>query len=102
MPGKTYSVAPKRAHLVKNAGGSSAMFFVLQGIGEYDLFPAPKGVTESRCRWRELLPSARRFAVLVNIANAASARSLITGTQQAALTIGIQVEFVFASDEEEI
>jgi quercetin dioxygenase-like cupin family protein len=43
MPGGTYSVAPKRAHLVKNAGGSSAVFFVLQGIGEYDFVSAPKG-----------------------------------------------------------
>jgi putative ABC transport system substrate-binding protein len=51
---------------------------------------------------REVLPSAKRFAVLVNIANAGSARSLITGTQQAVLSIGMQVEFVFASDEEEI
>jgi quercetin dioxygenase-like cupin family protein len=43
MPGETYSVAPKRAHLVKNAGGSSAVFFVLQGIGKYDFVSAPKG-----------------------------------------------------------
>ena len=51
---------------------------------------------------RELQPMAKRFAVLVNIVNAESARSLITGTQTAALTIGVQIEFVFASTEEEI
>ena len=50
----------------------------------------------------DLLPIAKRFAVLVNIVNAESARSLITGTQTAALTIGVQIEFVFASTEEEI
>jgi quercetin dioxygenase-like cupin family protein len=43
MPGQTYSVPPKRAHLVKNAGDFSAVFFVLQGVGQYDFFPAPKG-----------------------------------------------------------
>ncbi len=50
----------------------------------------------------ELLPAAKRFAVLVNIGNAESARSLITGTQTAALTIGVQTEIVFASVEREI
>ena len=34
--GQTYSVPPKRPHLVTNAGDSSATFLVLQGIGEYD------------------------------------------------------------------
>ena len=43
MPGQTFSVAPKRAHLVKNAGDFSAVFFVLQGIGEYDFLPLPEG-----------------------------------------------------------
>jgi putative ABC transport system substrate-binding protein len=50
----------------------------------------------------ELLPSAKRLAVLVNIVNGGSARSLITVTQAAALAIGLQLEFVFASDEREI
>jgi putative ABC transport system substrate-binding protein len=50
----------------------------------------------------ELLPMAKRFAVLVNIANAESARSLIASTQTGALAIGVQIEFVFASMEEEI
>ena len=35
-PGETYSVRPGRAHLVTNAGQTSATFLVLQGIGEYD------------------------------------------------------------------
>jgi len=42
MPGQTYSVPPKRAHLVKNDGDLSAVFFVLQGIGDYDFFPSPE------------------------------------------------------------
>ena len=48
MPGQTYSVPPKRAHLVKNASDFSAVFFVLQGIGEYDFFPAPEGPHSER------------------------------------------------------
>jgi hypothetical protein len=39
-PGQTYSVAPKRPHLVTNAGDTSAVFLVLQGIGEYDFCAA--------------------------------------------------------------
>ena len=38
-PGETYSVSPRRPHLVTNAGESSATFLVLQGIGEYDYVP---------------------------------------------------------------
>jgi len=38
-PGQTYAVPPKRPHLVTNAGDSSAIFLVLQGIGEYDFVP---------------------------------------------------------------
>ncbi|HEY7240771.1 MAG TPA: cupin domain-containing protein [Burkholderiales bacterium] len=38
-PGATYSVAPRRPHLVTNAGEASATFLVLQGIGEYDFVP---------------------------------------------------------------
>ena len=41
-PGQTYSVPPGRRHLVTNAGNTSAVFFVLQGIGEYDFCPTPK------------------------------------------------------------
>ena len=43
MPGQTYSVPPTRPHLVKNAGDVSAVFFVLQGIGEYDFVPTHEG-----------------------------------------------------------
>ncbi len=38
-PGETYSVPPRRAHLVTNAGDRSVTFLVLQGIGEYDYVP---------------------------------------------------------------
>jgi mannose-6-phosphate isomerase-like protein (cupin superfamily) len=37
--GQTYSVPPKRPHLVTNGGETSATFLVLQGIGEYDFVP---------------------------------------------------------------
>ena len=38
-PGQTYSVPPGRPHLVTNAGGGSATFLDLQGMGEYDFIP---------------------------------------------------------------
>ncbi len=38
-PGDTYSVRPRRPHLVTNAGDASATFLVLQGIGQYDYIP---------------------------------------------------------------
>ncbi|MDH3318714.1 MAG: cupin domain-containing protein [Betaproteobacteria bacterium] len=38
-PGDTYSVPPRRPHLVTNGGDTSATFLVLQGIGEYDFVP---------------------------------------------------------------
>jgi quercetin dioxygenase-like cupin family protein len=38
-PGETYSVAPRRPHLVINDGDASATFLVLQGLGEYDYVP---------------------------------------------------------------
>ena len=38
-PGQTYAVRPGRPHLVNNAGNASAVFLVLQGIGEYDFVP---------------------------------------------------------------
>ena len=41
--GETYSVPPRRAHLVTNGGESSATFLVLQGIGEYDFVPLTRG-----------------------------------------------------------
>ncbi len=38
-PGETYTVAPRRPHLVINGGDRSATFLILQGIGEYDFVP---------------------------------------------------------------
>ena len=38
-PGETYAVRPGRAHLVTNEGEGSAVFLVLQGLGEYDYVP---------------------------------------------------------------
>lgn len=35
----TYSVRPGRPHLVTNAGDVSAVFLVLQGMGEHDFVP---------------------------------------------------------------
>lgn len=40
-PGETAPVRPRRPHLVTNAGTGSAIFLVLQGIGEYDFIPLP-------------------------------------------------------------
>jgi mannose-6-phosphate isomerase-like protein (cupin superfamily) len=37
--GQTFTVAPKRPHLVTNAGSTSATFLVLQGLGDYDFVP---------------------------------------------------------------
>jgi len=37
--GDTYTVQPRRPHLVTNGGSGSATFLVLQGIGEYDFVP---------------------------------------------------------------
>src|SRR6266850_668850 len=37
--GDTYSVKPRRPHLVTNGGNASATFLVLQGVGEYDYVP---------------------------------------------------------------
>jgi len=38
-PGETYTVKPRRPHLVVNGGDTSAIFLVLQGVGEYDFVP---------------------------------------------------------------
>ncbi|MDH3670375.1 MAG: cupin domain-containing protein [Gammaproteobacteria bacterium] len=38
-PGGTYSVPPRRPHLVINGGNTSATFLTLQGIGDYDFVP---------------------------------------------------------------
>jgi len=41
-PGQTFAVRAGRPHMVANAGSTSAVFVVLQGIGEYDFV----GLTE--------------------------------------------------------
>ena len=38
-PGETYTAVAKRPHLVTNAGKTSLLFLVLQGMGEYDYVP---------------------------------------------------------------
>jgi putative tryptophan/tyrosine transport system substrate-binding protein len=50
----------------------------------------------------ELLPTAKRIAILVNIENADTARLVITGAQEAAFSIGLQTEIAFANKEGEI
>jgi quercetin dioxygenase-like cupin family protein len=35
-PGETFSVKPRRPHMVTNDGETAATFLILQGIGEYD------------------------------------------------------------------
>jgi len=40
-PGETTVARVRRPHRVTNAGDGSAIFLVLQGIGEYDFVPAP-------------------------------------------------------------
>lgn len=37
--GESYTLQPKRPHLVTNAGETSATFLILQGVGEYDFVP---------------------------------------------------------------
>jgi mannose-6-phosphate isomerase-like protein (cupin superfamily) len=39
--GEPYTVRPRRAHQVTNAGDGSAIFLILQGFGDYDFVPAP-------------------------------------------------------------
>jgi quercetin dioxygenase-like cupin family protein len=38
-PGQSFAVPPKWPHLVSNLGDTSAVFLVLQGVGEYDFVP---------------------------------------------------------------
>ncbi len=47
---ETYSVPPKRPHLVTNAGDTSAVFLVLQGVGDYDFVPLADTRTGERGR----------------------------------------------------
>ncbi len=38
-PGETFMAAVRRPHRVRNAGTTSAVFLVLQGVGPYDFVP---------------------------------------------------------------
>jgi mannose-6-phosphate isomerase-like protein (cupin superfamily) len=38
-PGQSFAVPTKRPHLVTNAGNTSAVFLVLQGVDDYDFVP---------------------------------------------------------------
>ena len=70
----------------------------ITGISTMNLDIAPKWVD----LLHELLPTAKRFAVLVNIQSADSARAIIIGTQAAGFALGVQIEILFASNESEI
>lgn len=39
QPGQSFVATPGRPHLVTNAGKTSLVFLVLQGMGEYDYVP---------------------------------------------------------------
>ena len=68
------------------------------GISTMNLDIAPKWVE----LLHELLPSGKRFATLVNIQSADSARAIITGTQAAGFALGTQIEILFANNQGEI
>ena len=86
---------PLRARLVESLNRPSGN---ITGISAMNL--------ELGSKWvgllHELLPAAKRIAIFVNGENADAARLLITDTQEAAFSMGLQTEFVFASNEGEI
>jgi len=86
---------PVRARLVQSLNRPSGN---ITGISSMNL--------ELGSKWvgllHELMPTAKRIAILVNIENADAARLIITDTQEAAFAMGLQSEFVFASNEGEI
>ena len=86
---------PVRARLVESLNRPSGN---ITGISSMNLELGSKCVG----LLHELLPAAKRIAILVNIENADVARGMITDTQEAAFSIGLQTEFVFASNEGEI
>src|SRR5262249_29414530 len=61
---------------------------------------------ELRSKWvgllEAMLPAVKGIAILGNVAKADVAPMMITDTQEAAFSMGLQAEFVFASDEGEI
>jgi putative ABC transport system substrate-binding protein len=70
----------------------------ITGISTMNTEIAPKSVGLTR----ELLPNAKRFSLLVNYTNGDTAKSLISGAQDAVLALGLQTEVVFASNEHDI
>ena len=86
---------PVRARLVQSLNRPSGN---ITGISSMNL--------ELGSKWvgllHELMPTAKRIAILVNIENADAARLMIMDTQEAAFAMGLQTEFVFASNEGEI
>jgi putative ABC transport system substrate-binding protein len=86
---------PVRGRLVESLNHPSGN---ITGISAMNLEIASKWVG----LLHELLPAAKRIAILVNIENADVARVMITDTQEAAFSMGLQTEFVFASNEGEI
>ena len=86
---------PVQAGLVSNLNHPGAN---ITGISTMSLDLGEKWVA----LMHELLPSAKRFSLLINIENAESARALIIETQKAAFSLGIQNEIVFASSKGEI
>jgi putative ABC transport system substrate-binding protein len=86
---------PVRARLVESLNRPSGN---ITGISSMNLELGSKCVG----LLHELLPAAKRIAILVNIENADAARLMITDTQEAAFSMGLQTEFVFASNEGEI
>jgi mannose-6-phosphate isomerase-like protein (cupin superfamily) len=50
-PGQSFAVPPKRPHLVTNAGETSAVFLVLQGVGDYDFVPLTRSARDNLPVW---------------------------------------------------
>jgi len=70
----------------------------ITGISTMNTAIAPKWIG----LLHELLPNAKRCAILVNVANAETAKALIIGAQAAAFALGLQTEVQFASNQGEI
>jgi putative ABC transport system substrate-binding protein len=86
---------PVRAGLVDSLnrpGGN------VTGISTMNATIAPKWIG----LLHELLPDAKRCAILANVANAETAKAFIIGAQDAAFALGPQTEVRFASNEDEI
>ena len=91
----TVGADPVKAGLVSSLnrpGGN------ITGISTMNTAIAPKWIG----LLRELLPDAKRCAILVNVANADAAKALIITAQEAAFALGLQTEIRFAGNENEI